>query len=56
VPMESVERFLTEMGIKEITAEEKLTVTQSNLPPEGVAARVVLMQPSASITSQLTVV
>lgn len=56
IPMEGVERFLTEMGVKEITPEEKLTVTQSNLPPEGVAARVVLMQPSAPITNQLTVV
>jgi L-ascorbate metabolism protein UlaG (beta-lactamase superfamily) len=46
--MDPLERFLQEMNIKEPTFEEKLTVTSSNLPPEGIAARVVLMRPTGS--------
>jgi L-ascorbate metabolism protein UlaG (beta-lactamase superfamily) len=46
--MDPLDRFLQEMNIKEPTFEEKLTVTSSNLPPEGIAARVVLMRPTGS--------
>ena len=56
IAMETLERFLNEMSVKEYTREEKLSVTSSNLPPEGGAPRVVVMQPISPVTTQLTVV
>jgi L-ascorbate metabolism protein UlaG (beta-lactamase superfamily) len=41
-----LEKFTTELGLKEFTPEEKLTVTSSSLPAEGEQTRVVVMQPS----------
>jgi L-ascorbate metabolism protein UlaG (beta-lactamase superfamily) len=40
-----LDKFTHEMGLKEVVAEEKLTLTASNLPPEGEQARVVVMRP-----------
>ncbi len=42
----TIDAFLHEMGIKELTTEDKLTVTSSNLPPEGEQTRVVVMRPT----------
>lgn len=47
MPLDPIERFLNEMGVKEPVFEEKLTVSNSTLPPEGTAARVVLLRPTA---------
>jgi L-ascorbate metabolism protein UlaG (beta-lactamase superfamily) len=40
-----LDNFTHEMGLKEIVTEEKLSVTSSNLPPEGQQARVVVLRP-----------
>lgn len=40
-----LEKFTHEMGLKDVTPEDKLTVTASNLPPEGEQARVVVLRP-----------
>jgi L-ascorbate metabolism protein UlaG (beta-lactamase superfamily) len=40
-----LEKFTHEMGLKEVTPEDKLTVTASNLPPEGEQARLVVLRP-----------
>jgi L-ascorbate metabolism protein UlaG (beta-lactamase superfamily) len=42
-----LDKFLHELGLKEITAEERLSLSSSNLPPEGEEARVVVMRSSA---------
>jgi len=42
-----LEKFLHEMGLKDIVPEEKLTVTAANLPPEGEQTRVVVMKSTA---------
>jgi len=47
LPLDPIERFLNEMGVKEPVFEEKLTVSSGSLPPEGSAARVVLLRPAA---------
>lgn len=39
-----LEKFLHEMGLKDVSAEDKLTVTIANLPPEGEETRVVVMK------------
>jgi L-ascorbate metabolism protein UlaG (beta-lactamase superfamily) len=44
-PLDGIDKFLTEMGIREPVFEDKLTVTATSLPPEGTAARVVLLRP-----------
>ncbi|HMO59030.1 MAG TPA: MBL fold metallo-hydrolase [Roseiflexaceae bacterium] len=40
-----LDRFIHEMGIKEYTPQEKLTVTSSSLPTTGDETRVIVMQP-----------
>lgn len=39
-----LEKFTHEMGLKDIVAEDKLSVTASNLPPETEQARVVVLK------------
>lgn len=41
-----LEKFAHEVGLKEITPEEKLTITTTNLPSEGEETRFVIMKPS----------
>ena len=41
-----LEKFTHELGLKEVVAEEKLSVTPSNLPAEGEETRVVVMKSS----------
>jgi len=41
-----LEKFTHEIGLKEIVAEEKLTVTAANLPAEGEETRFSIMRPS----------
>ncbi len=38
-----VEKFLHEMGLKELAPEDRITITPSNLPAEGEKTRVVLL-------------
>lgn len=45
VELGTLEAFLQEMGIKEHQAEEKLTVTNANLPAEGEETKIVVMRP-----------
>jgi L-ascorbate metabolism protein UlaG (beta-lactamase superfamily) len=40
-----LENFTHEVGLKEFTAEDKLTVTSTNLPAEGEETRFVIMRP-----------
>ncbi|MBK9944632.1 MAG: MBL fold metallo-hydrolase [Kouleothrix sp.] len=42
----SIEKFAHEVGIKEIVAEEKVTITAANLPAEGEQTRFIIMKPS----------
>jgi L-ascorbate metabolism protein UlaG (beta-lactamase superfamily) len=42
-----LEKFTHEVGLKEVVAEEKLSVTSANLPSEEEETRFVIMQPSA---------
>lgn len=44
-PLDSVDKFLNEMGIREPVYEDKFSVTSTSLPAEGGAARVVLLRP-----------
>ncbi|MCX6016879.1 MAG: MBL fold metallo-hydrolase [Chloroflexales bacterium] len=44
-PLDSIDKFLNEMGIREPVYEDKLSVTSTSLPAEGGAARVVLLRP-----------
>jgi L-ascorbate metabolism protein UlaG (beta-lactamase superfamily) len=39
-----LEKFTHELGMKEVVAEEKLTVTANSLPAEGEETRVVVMK------------
>lgn len=39
-----LEKFTHEVGLKEYTPEEKLTITAANLPPEGEETKVVVMR------------
>ena len=39
-----LEKFTHELGLKEIVAEEKLSVTAASLPAEGEETRVVVMK------------
>jgi L-ascorbate metabolism protein UlaG (beta-lactamase superfamily) len=41
-----LEKFIHEIGLKDYTAEEKLTVTSANLPAEGEQTRFVIMKPN----------
>lgn len=40
-----LEKFTHELGIKEVTPEEKLSLTTASLPPEGDKTRVVVLRP-----------
>lgn len=42
-----LEKFTHELGLKDVVAEEKLTVTASSLPAEGEETKVVIMKRSA---------
>jgi len=42
-----LEKFTHELGLKDIVAEEKLTVTSTTLPSEGEETRVVIMKPTS---------
>ncbi|GAB4196700.1 MAG: MBL fold metallo-hydrolase [Roseiflexaceae bacterium] len=39
-----LDKFVHEMGLKDVVAEEKLSVTSANLPAEGTETRVVVMK------------
>jgi L-ascorbate metabolism protein UlaG (beta-lactamase superfamily) len=41
-----LDKFIHEIGLKDYTAEEKLTVTSANLPAEGEQTRFVIMKPN----------
>lgn len=43
-PLGSLERFTHEMGLKDVVAEEKLSLTASSLPPESEETRVVILR------------
>jgi L-ascorbate metabolism protein UlaG (beta-lactamase superfamily) len=45
--LEPLEKFTHELGLKDVVAEEKLTVTASSLPAEGEETKVVIMKRSA---------
>ncbi|MBK9710056.1 MAG: MBL fold metallo-hydrolase [Kouleothrix sp.] len=45
VDLAPIEKFTHEIGLKEVVAEEKLTVTAANLPAEGEETRFVIMRP-----------
>ncbi len=45
--LEPLEKFTHELGLKDVVAEEKLTVTSSNLPAEGEETKIVVMKRSA---------
>lgn len=40
-----IDKFLQELGLKDVAAEDKLTVTPSNLPAEGEETKVVVLRP-----------
>lgn len=42
----TLEKFTHELGLKDVVAEEKLSVTATTLPAEGEETRVVIMKPS----------
>lgn len=44
--LEPVDKFLQELGLKDVVPEEKLTVTTSNLPTQGEETKVVVMKRS----------
>lgn len=44
IQLATLEKFTHELGLKEVTAVEKLNVTASNLPAEGEQSRVVIME------------
>lgn len=43
-----LEKFTHELGLKDVVAEEKVTVNSSSLPAEGDETRVVVMRPASS--------
>jgi L-ascorbate metabolism protein UlaG (beta-lactamase superfamily) len=47
-PLDGIDRFLQVHSIKEPVFEDKFSVTTSTLPPEGGAAKIVLLRPVAS--------
>src|SRR5262245_29173711 len=46
IELAPLEKFTHELGIKEIVAEEKLSVTATSLPAEGEETRVIVMKPT----------
>ena len=40
-----LEKFLHELGLKDVPTEDKLTITAANLPPEGEQTRVIVLRP-----------
>ncbi len=44
-PLLPLERFTHEMGLKEVVAEEKLSLTAANLPAESEETRLVVLKP-----------
>jgi L-ascorbate metabolism protein UlaG (beta-lactamase superfamily) len=44
--LQPLEKFTHEIGMKEVTAEEKLSVTPASLPSEGEETRFVIMRPN----------
>lgn len=47
VDLAPLDKFTHELGLKEIVAEEKLSVTAANLPAEGEETRVIVMKPTS---------
>ncbi len=47
-PLASLDRFIHEMGLKEVVAEEKLSLTASSLPQEREETRVLVLRPAAA--------
>jgi L-ascorbate metabolism protein UlaG (beta-lactamase superfamily) len=45
VDLAPLDKFVHTMGLKDVTAEEKLSITSANLPAEGAETRVVVMKP-----------
>jgi L-ascorbate metabolism protein UlaG (beta-lactamase superfamily) len=43
---DQLEKFTHEVGLKEVTAEDKLSVTPANLPAEGEQTKFVIMRPN----------
>ena len=41
-----LDKFIHEIGLKDFTPEEKLTVTSASLPAEGEQTRFVIMKPN----------
>lgn len=39
-----IDKFIQEMGMKDVVAEERLTITNANLPAEGEETRIVVMK------------
>jgi L-ascorbate metabolism protein UlaG (beta-lactamase superfamily) len=46
IDLAPLEKFTHEVGLKEIVAEEKLSVTAANLPAEGEETKIIIMKPS----------
>ena len=46
IDLAPLEKFIHEIGLKDFTAEEKLTVTAASLPAEGEQTRFVIMKPN----------
>src|SRR5690349_4988539 len=46
VELAPLEKFTHEIGMKEIVAEDKLSVTSTSLPPEGEETKFVIMKPN----------
>jgi L-ascorbate metabolism protein UlaG (beta-lactamase superfamily) len=47
-PLEPLDKFIHEVGMKEVTPEEKVTITSSNLPGENEQTRFMVMVPGSS--------
>jgi L-ascorbate metabolism protein UlaG (beta-lactamase superfamily) len=43
-PLAPLDKFLHEMGLKEIVPEDRINITSANLPPEGEQTRVVVLR------------
>jgi len=46
IDLAPLEKFIHEIGLKDFTAEDKLTVTSGSLPAEGEQTRFVIMKPN----------
>ena len=46
LPLQPLDKFTHALGLKEVNPVDKLTVTTTNLPPEGQQASVIVMKPS----------